>query len=108
LQFFGLQNVFCNFYNFSRTWHFAGMTMLEWTARRPFGRDEKNNTVFVTLGASNPVQDGATQEECHVTVQIPWPEDHSEPSIRQAGLERLRDLVTKGLNVLYDPRAIDR
>ena len=36
------------------------MTMLEWTAHRPFGRDEQNNTVFVTLDAS----DEAPSEIC--------------------------------------------
>ena len=51
--------------------------------------------------------DPLNAEECWATVQIPWPEDHSEPSIRQAALERLRDLVTQGLREFRDLRTID-
>jgi hypothetical protein len=73
--------------------------MFEWRAHQAFGHDENNGTGFVTLDGSDLVKAGNRHEHCHVTVLIPWPEDHSEPSLRQAGLERLRMLVHQGLEV---------
>jgi hypothetical protein len=85
--------------------------MLGWTTGQPFGHDQRNNTVFVHLNASGPLNAGGIQEECWTTIQIQrGPEDdYSEPSIRQAALERLRDLVAKELQAIYATHAaIDR
>jgi hypothetical protein len=79
------------------------MTMLEWKAGQVFGRDTENKTVFVHLNASDPLNAGGIREECWTTIQIQrGPEDdYSEPSIRQAALERLRDLVATELHAIY-------
>lgn len=84
--------------------------MLGWTTGQVFGRDQKNKTIFVHLNAGDPLNAGSKQEECWTTIQIQrGPEDdYSEPSIRQAALERLHALVTEALNEFRDLRAIDQ
>jgi hypothetical protein len=66
--------------------------------------------MFVVLEARDPLNGGGKQEVCAATVQISLgPEDdHSEPPVRQAALERLNALVTEALREFRDPRAIDR
>jgi hypothetical protein len=84
--------------------------MLGWRAGQVFGRDQKNKTIFVHLNAGDPLNAGSIKEECWTTIQIQrGPEDdYSEPSIRQAALERLHALVTEALREFRDLRAINQ